>query len=157
MTSLGILSLFALAHSACASAPPQHAASVNDTPAVATASHDAPPVVVPITHDGAIERDELLAMLDAGFGQFLSHVETEPFRDGERFVGFRIVHFFDGEARFANAGIAVGDTITHVNGRRIQRPDDALAAWNELRVASELVVSFLRDGSEREIRFPIVN
>lgn len=149
--------LVSLSFGGCASSTPHTATARDPQPAGASApsteTHASPEIVA---GDG-IARDELTSVLDAGFGQFLSHVETEPAREGDRFVGFRIVTFFEGDARFQNVDLHPGDTITHVNGRRIERPDDALAAWNELRVASELVVSFLREGNEREIRFPIIN
>ncbi|MCZ7677262.1 MAG: hypothetical protein M5U28_00130 [Sandaracinaceae bacterium] len=37
----------------------------------------------------------------------------------------------------------------------IERPEEALAAWNALRVASELTIDLLRDGARRQLRFAI--
>lgn len=157
MTSLAFVSLTA-GGVGCASSTPARDTTARSSAVVAEApTESTPPAPPPAVAGGSIAREDLVATLDAGFGHFLSNVETEPARDGERFVGFRIVRFFEGDARFAGIDLHAGDTVTHVNGRRIERPEDALAAWNELRVASELVVRFLREGNEREIRFPIIN
>lgn len=113
------------------------------------------PIVIAADHH--IERSVLNETLDAGIGRFLSNVETEPAREGNEFVGFRVVRFFEQDPRYANVDLHVGDTITKVNGRRIQRPEDAMTVWSELRVATELLVEYVRDGERREIRFEIIN
>ena len=157
MTSLAFFSLTTGAAGCASSTPARDTTARPSAVAAETPTQSTAPATPPAVSGGSIAREDLVVTLDAGFGHFLSNVETEPARDGDRFVGFRIVRFFEDDARFAGVGLHAGDTVTHVNGRRIERPEDALAAWNELRVASELVVRFLREGNEREIRFPIIN
>lgn len=129
-------------------------AEVAPSPAQETAV-EAPPAPPP--SDGTISRAELLPILDAGLGRFLQGVDVEAVREAGKFVGFRIVRLWPEDPRFADAAVRPGDVVVRVNGQAIERPEQALAAWNGLRVASELVVSFLRDGQWQEARFPITD
>ncbi|HJL05160.1 MAG TPA: hypothetical protein RMH85_31295 [Polyangiaceae bacterium LLY-WYZ-15_(1-7)] len=106
---------------------------------------------------GRIPRADLLLVLDAGLGRFLQGVRTEPHLEGGAFVGFRVHELWPNDRRFADLPLAAGDTVTHVNASPIERPEQALAVWNELRVASELVVTYLHDGQEHELRYAIVD
>jgi type II secretory pathway component PulC len=105
-----------------------------------------------------IARSELLAVLDAGLGRFLGRVATEPAREGNVFLGFRVVSL-DTAFRAADADVGVrdGDVIVRVNGQPIERPEQALAVWEGLRVASTLAIEYLRAGERREARFAIVD
>ena len=113
--------------------------------------------VAPRVSEGQIARSELTPILEGGFGYFLQHVDTEPRLEGGRFVGFRLRSLYRGDPRFAAVDLTAGDTVTRVNGQSIERPEQALAVWNGLRVASELVVDYLRDDEPRQLRFAIVD
>ncbi|AKF09461.1 hypothetical protein DB32_006610 [Sandaracinus amylolyticus] len=143
--SLGILLLVG-----CGSAPP---------PAPAHAEQEAiagAPRAMPEAGASVIRRAMLDEVLEAGLGQFLQRIGTEPdLRDG-RFVGFRVVELRD-EALFAGLDLAPGDTIVQVNGQGIERPEHAYTVWTGLRVASELTIVVLRGEERRELRFPIVD
>jgi hypothetical protein len=102
-------------------------------------------------------RAELLPILDAGFGRFLQGVITEPHLEGETFVGFRLTSLYPDDPRFASLDLQPGDTVVRVNASPIERPEQALAVWNGLRVASELVVEYRRGDETRELRFAIVD
>ena len=106
---------------------------------------------------GAISRDELLPVLDAGLGRFLQNVKTEPAFHKGSFVGFRIVSLFPGEPAFASLDLRPGDTVTRINGKPIERPEQAAAVWENLRTASNLVVDYRRGGEEHALRFTIVD
>ncbi|MBX3245582.1 MAG: hypothetical protein KF901_00190 [Myxococcales bacterium] len=116
-----------------------------------------PPTYASPVTEGTIAREELLPILEAGLGRFLQGVETEPHLDGGAFVGFRLRRLYPEDARFAGLDLGPGDTIVRVNASPIERPEQALAVWNGLRVASELVVEYRRDGEERSLRFAIVD
>ena len=100
----------------------------------------------PRVSTGAISRDELLPVLDGGLGRFLQNVETEPAFHKGSFVGFRIVSLFPGEPAFASLDLRPGDTVTRINGKPIERPEQAAAVWEDLRTASNLVVDYQRGG-----------
>jgi hypothetical protein len=106
---------------------------------------------------GTIAREELLPVLDGGLGRFLQHVETEPAFHKGTFVGFRIVSLFPGEPAFASLDLRPGDTVTRINGKPIERPEQAAAVWETLRTASNLVVEYRRNGEKHALRFAIVD
>ena len=105
---------------------------------------------------GSISRGELVPVLDGGLGRFLQNVETEPAFHKGTFVGFRIVSLFPGEPAFASLDLRPGDTVTRINGRPIERPEQAAAVWEALRTASALVVDYRRNGEKHALRFTIV-
>ena len=111
----------------------------------------------PRVSTGSISRDELLPVLDGGLGRFLQNVETEPTFHKGSFVGFRIVSLFPGEPAFASLDLRPGDTVTRINGKPIERPEQAAAVWENLRTASNLVVDYRRGGEEHALRFTIVD
>ena len=106
---------------------------------------------------GDIKRDELVPVLDEGLGRFLQHVRTEPAFHKGSFVGFRLVAFFPDDPVFASLDLRPGDTVTRVNGKSIERPEQAAAVWESLRSAPNIVVDYRRDGVERALRFEIVD
>ena len=111
----------------------------------------------PRVSTGAISRDELLPVLNGGLGRFLQNVETEPSFHKGAFVGFRIVSLFPGEPAFASLDLRPGDTVTRINGKPIERPEQAAAVWENLRTASNLVVDYRRAGESHALRFTIVD
>ena len=111
----------------------------------------------PRVSTGVISRDELLPVLDEGLGRFLQNVETKPAFHKGAFVGFRIVSLFPGEPAFASLDLRPGDTVTRVNGKPIERPEQAASVWESLRTASNLVVEYRRNGEQHALRFTIVD
>jgi len=113
--------------------------------------------VSPRVFSGIILRDELLPVLDEGLGRFLQNVDTEPDFHQGAFVGFRIVSLFPGEPAFASLDLRVGDTVTRINGKPIERPEQAAAVWEDLRTASDLVVDYQRNGEKHALHFTIAD
>ncbi len=103
--------------------------------------------------EGTIDRAELDPVLEAGLGRFLGRVTTEPHLENGRFVGHRLTALRSD--LFEGVDLRAGDTLLRVNGMPIERPEQALAAWNALRVASELTIDYLREGERRQLRFAI--
>jgi hypothetical protein len=106
---------------------------------------------------GVIARADLVPVLDAGLGAYLQNVETQPAFHQGVFVGFRIVSLFPGELTYASLDLRPGDTVTRVNGRSIERPEQAVAVWEALRTASNLVVHYRRGEEEHALHFRIVD
>jgi general secretion pathway protein C len=146
-----ILCLVLLAGCGGASEPPP------ERPASAAAEPAAEPEPPPIETSGVIHRSELDPVLAAGLGRFLGGVGTEPHVEEGRFVGFRLTRLYPDDDRFEDIDLRPGDTVMRVNGQPIERPEQALQVWESLRVASELMIEYLRDGERREIRFAIVD
>ena len=103
---------------------------------------------------GQIRRADLNRVLDLGPGGLLALVETEPFREAGRFVGFRIVRFSNGDPSAVD--LRAGDVLCAVNGLPIASPDDFFRAFQELKVASELRFDLFRDGASLTFQYPVV-
>lgn len=142
-----ILVLSSLA--ACGGATPRLAAS-----APAPAVEPLPPPLVEAGGTPVVARAELDEVLDGGLGRFLGRVDTAPVLDHGHFVGFRLTRL---DPPLDSGGLRAGDVLIHVNGLPIERPEQALVAWDSLRVASALTLEIVRDGARNEVRFAIVD
>jgi S1-C subfamily serine protease len=131
-----------------------NAAQTAEAPPPAPIEEPPPP---PPAVEGEIARAQLAVVLDAGLGRFLQGVVTEPELESGRFVGFRLVSLYPDDERMRAVDLVAGDVILSVNGLPIERPEQALHVWSSLRVASELLVAYRRDGEDRQLRFAIVD
>ena len=75
---------------------------------------------------------------------------------GGKFRGFRVIEVRGGP-EWEALDLKAGDVVTAVNGYRVERPELVGQAMESLVVASELRVDLERDGSERALRFSIVD
>ena len=107
--------------------------------------------------DGTIPRAELMPVLDAGLGYFLRGVRVEPSLVDGAFEGYRLTHLYPDDPRFQAIDLRPGAVVLRVNRRPIERPEQAQQVWDELRVASQLLVEYRRDGEDRELRLAIVD
>lgn len=99
---------------------------------------------------GTIRRADLERVLDRGAQAYVAGLRVRPaFRNG-RFRGWRVVSYAHGDA------LRKGDVVLRVNGRSVEKPDQAMAVWNELRMATELEVTLLRGGKPKVLRYDIV-
>jgi type II secretory pathway component PulC len=106
--------------------------------------------------EGTVDRNELVAVLDEGPGNFLSGVQVEPYFRDERFAGWEIISFWPAAPRYASVDLRRGDIITKVNGKEIKRPKQLSSLWSELRDAAAIEVDGLRDGAPFVLRFQVV-
>lgn len=107
--------------------------------------------------DRILTRAAVHTAISQGLGAFLQHVEfdEQPVRVGGKFHGFRIAALH--EASFwKGVDLKPGDVVTRLNGMPIERPEQAQAAFEALDQASELRVSYEREGAQRQLVIPIV-
>ncbi|HKQ69119.1 MAG TPA: serine protease [Polyangiaceae bacterium] len=109
----------------------------------------------PPARPGHLRRSDVIATLSSGFGPFLTRVQVEPVLVSGRFRGWKIVKFREGDPLARGAALMPGDVVTSVNGRPLERPEQALAAFQALALDKELRVSYERSGSPRELVMPI--
>jgi type II secretory pathway component PulC len=93
-----------------------------------------------------ISRAQLDAFIAQGPAFAFSQVETQPHHADGSFVGFQLVDVTTAAHNHIAPHLRVGDIVTHVNGIRLQRPDDYLQAWRGLAEASSVRIDFRRDG-----------
>lgn len=129
-----------------------------DRPEGAPSQAAAPPpsaVCVDLIRPGVVRRSAIKRVVDAGLGQWLSHVDVERQLDRGRFRGWRVVRLYPGDPCYTQIDVRPGDVVTSVNGRSIERPDAAHAVFTGLADAPALIVKLLRGGQERTLTFEI--
>lgn len=94
-----------------------------------------------------VHRQQLDGVLRQGPGWLFEVVEIEEVLDDGKFVGWRVR---DMPAEWPS-DLRIGDVVTSVNTMPVQTPDQLWAAWTTLTVASELKVTYLRDGERGEL------
>lgn len=105
---------------------------------------------------GAVFRQDVASTVDEGLGYFLQRVSVDPSIVDGKFQGFRIVELRPAEY-WAGVDLHPGDVIQQVNGMPIERDIDAYQAFQALRGAPEIRISFLRAGAKRELVYAIVD
>ena len=124
-----------------------------EAPVAAAAS--APRATKRVPGPSRLARRDVLSVLSAGLGAFLSRIEVERSMAGGRFYGWRIVALHWENTAMAGVDLRPGDVVTSVNGRPIERPEQALVCWQSLAVASDLRVLYERGSEKRELFYPI--
>ncbi|HZO11783.1 MAG TPA: serine protease [Polyangiaceae bacterium] len=117
----------------------------------ATAEPEAPPPKEGPVKE--IHRVQLDAVLLQGPHPVLQSVDYEEVLEGGKFVGWRIREL---PYEWRGVELQSGDIVTAINTIPLEKPEEMWAAWTTLSVASELKVSYLRDGEPRELRLPII-
>ena len=101
---------------------------------------------------GVIDRAGLVAIVDRGLGHVLARFKLSGVTAQGKFQGFRVDAI---DPAWAIAGIAVNDVLMRLNGQPIERPEQALVAFESLRVASELALELTRAGQKLTLRYRI--
>ena len=114
------------------------------------------PVQKPVAPPGALFRQDVTRVVDEGLGYFLQRVSVDADLEGGKFRGFRIVELRPADY-WRGVDLKPGDVVTLVNGMPIERDIDAYQAFQALRAASSLRVTFFRAGVQRELVYSIVD
>lgn len=103
----------------------------------------------------SLQRGDVERVVDAGLGRFLAHVAIEPRLSAGKFTGWSIVALQPPEL-WQGIDLQAGDVVTKVNGMPIEREMEAFDAFQAVRQAPLLEVSYLRQNQPRTLRFTIV-
>ena len=138
------------------------AAAVDETPSSTTAALPVVPAAPPVVCEARVGTDRLRRSsvkrtVDAGLGRWLQTVSVDRVLVRGRFKGWVIRALSSDESCYAGLDVRVGDIVTRVNGRPVERPEEALVVWTALPSSKELVVDLVRDGQPRTIRLGIVD
>jgi type II secretory pathway component PulC len=151
--------LAVVAPAGCGGAAPAAAPVVAPVaPAPASPSAQAATVAPQPADAHTLSRSAVRQAVAQGLGAFLQHIELDdqPVKAGGRFHGFRVA-LLRGDRFWTGVDLKPGDVITAVNGFPIERPEQALTAFESLDVASELRVTYDRDGQPRELAYSIAD
>jgi type II secretory pathway component PulC len=129
-----------------------------DEPIEAPTASTAPTtrVAKPSPPPGSLFRKDVNATVEEGLGYFLQRVSVDPDVVDGKFRGFRIVELRPADY-WKGVDLKPGDVVTLVNGMSIERDIDAYQAFQGLRAAPALRVTFLRGGVQRELVYSIVD
>jgi S1-C subfamily serine protease len=143
---------------ACATAP------FPSVPAEPTPVETArPPAVVPIAEPnctafaraGVLRRSAVGKVVEGGLGRWLSAVEVDPGVSQGRFRGWVVRSLYPGDPCYRDVDLRAGDLVVRVNGKSIERPEQASDVFSSLRTAPALVVDYVRDGQNHTLTLPI--
>lgn len=124
---------------------------------VAATRQPARPVAAPgkALRTGTIARARMLAVLDAGPGQFLRQLEVAPRMAGNQFIGWQLVQLLDPSGPLHDVDLAPGDVLHAINQRPVSRPEQLQVVWDSLRTANEVTAQMTRGDRKHELRFAI--
>jgi type II secretory pathway component PulC len=105
----------------------------------------------------SLRREDVRRTVRAGLGAFLQRIQLDenPVFESGHFKGFRIAALTGDPTFWNGVDLRPGDVVLRVNGKPIERPEQALAVFAGLETAPELRVSIERGGNPRELVFPI--
>jgi len=104
---------------------------------------------------GTIARAHLVAVLDAGAGNFLRQLEVAPRMAGPRFVGWQLVQLLDPTGPLHDVDLVPGDVLLAINDQPVARPEQLQTVWDSLRSANAVVARLWRGDQKLELRFAI--
>jgi len=102
-----------------------------------------------------LARADVERVVDAGLGRFLGHVALEPKLSAGKFTGWSIVAL-DPPESWNGVDLRPGDVVTKINGMAIERDTEAFDAFQAVRQAPALEVSYLRADQPRRLHLDIV-
>lgn len=105
---------------------------------------------------GTLYRKDVEAFVNQGFPSFLQRVEVEPSLENGKFKGWAIVGLHPPEF-WQGVDLKPGDVVVSVNGRPLERETEAFEAFESLRGADELVVTYVRAGEPRKLTYKIID
>ncbi|WP_437679942.1 serine protease [Sorangium sp. So ce131] len=101
---------------------------------------------------GQLARADVERVLLLGPPWILRRVPVEEVIRAGAFIGWKILAL---PPDWNELDLKPGDVVTQINGTPLERPDDLFAAYRKLASATELKVTYEREGTARELVVPI--
>ena len=105
---------------------------------------------------GALYREDVNALIERGFWEFLQRVEVQERVVDGQFRGWSIVQLKPSEF-WSGVDLKPGDIVTRVNDLPIERDTEAFDAFQSLEQSDALRVAFQRDGQSRVLEYKIIS
>src|SRR5688500_6473027 len=132
--------------SAACGADPAPGAAAPKRPQAKAAAAPKPASLPP----GHLSRGEVDSVLSRGPAWIFQRGKIEEVLKDNKFVGWRVTELPEA---WKGVDLKTGVVVTRVNGMTLERPEEVYTAWSSLNVASELKISYERDGGAREVVF----
>lgn len=145
---------------------PESIPPVPDSPTPIATPSLAPPAAVetkPVVcnafiRPGVLRRRAVNETVDAGVGRWLAGgAEVKQKLAKAKFQGWEVVRLYPGDPCYRQIDLRPGDVVTQVNGKSIERPEQAFAVFSSLRTDTTLVVDYLRAGQPKRLSLDIAN
>jgi S1-C subfamily serine protease len=104
---------------------------------------------------GVVNRAALVRLLNAGMPRWLQGVEGDRVLAKHRFQGWVIKSLHSADPCYREIDLRPGDVVQKVNGKSIEKPDQAFEVFESARTAPAIVVDYLRDGKSRQLSLAI--
>ena len=147
----------ALLLAACATAPPPAPlpAEPPPSPAAAPEAAPAPPATcTAFAAPGVLRRPVVARTVDAGMGRWLAGgVTVDPDLRKGRFRGWIIRRLYPNDVCYREVDLRPGDVVLKINGKSLERPEEANDLFKSVATAPALVIEFVRDGAPMKLTF----
>jgi hypothetical protein len=105
---------------------------------------------------GVLHRAALVRLIDVGLPLWLQGVQGDRVLANHRFQGWIIKSMYPSDPCYQAIDLRGGDIVQKVNGKSIEKPEQAFDVAQSLRTASTLVVDYLRDGKVQRMTLSII-
>lgn len=116
------------------------------SPAVAAVAPAPPAACRAFLRPGVLRREVVVHAANAGMGVWLRGVRVDPLLAKGAFRGWIVRRLHPEDPCFGEIDISPGDVVHKVNGRAVEKPDEASRVFDDLRTAKELIVDYSREG-----------
>ena len=106
---------------------------------------------------GVLRRAALVRLIDAGLPRWMRGVEGDRMLANHRFQGWLVKSLYPSDPCYQDIDLRPGDVVQKVNGRSVEKPEQAFDVAESLRTAPAIVVEFLREGKTQRITIAIAD
>ncbi len=104
---------------------------------------------------GVLARAAIKRTVQTGLARWLGGVHVQAVVDGRKFRGWKVVSLPGDDACYDSIDVHPGDLVTRVNGKSVERPEQALEIFASLATAQVLSIDLVRQGRPRTVLWPI--
>ena len=106
---------------------------------------------------GVVRRSALIRLIDAGLPRWMQGVEGDRALANHRFQGWLIKSLYPDDPCYQDIDLHRGDIVQKVNGKSIEKPEQAFDVVQSLKTAPAIVVEFVRDGKPQRFTIAIAD
>jgi hypothetical protein len=104
---------------------------------------------------GVLRRSALVLLIDAGFPRWLQGIEGDRALMNHRFQGWVLKSMYPGDPCYQDLDLRSGDVIQKVNGKSVEKPEQALEVFQSMKKEPAIVIDYLREGKPRRLTIAI--